>query len=244
MRVFFASIALITFCTAARAEATSLDDSDYNNLSYSPATVPAGLCESSQQYSASCAGQWWQEPATGNLNDTKTTHKTFGGGDKAPTLSFTFRGSNVTVYGVKSKNGARAIVKLDRLLRYINTTSIDGKYHVGRKLFSQSGLDPNVNHTVSIEFNTATYDKQSPGPDTHLRYLAIDVIRVDMPDPSDDPGDTEQDDNSSRSSSHTVQIALGTAGGISGAILFGARGHPSPHYNCHSLYTSPKQPQP
>ncbi|EJD54688.1 hypothetical protein AURDEDRAFT_119095 [Auricularia subglabra TFB-10046 SS5] len=179
--MLFAFSFCLFFASLAVAASTSFEDNDIGRIAFTP-PITQNSCKSSQPYRDACAGRWWNEGVKVGNDGVHSMLWTYGGTATAPSLSFKFSGSNITIRGLRHAAGAKAVVVVDGVSHPINTMSVDGKRHPQRLLYNQTLLDPRVNHTLELRFNPATYNGTAPSAATPLRFLAIDSFRVDTPE--------------------------------------------------------------
>jgi hypothetical protein len=76
--------------------------------------------------------------------------------------------------GVTDDRGASMIVSVDNdAPARVSTESADDKQHANEQLFTRTGLDPNVSHTLTL-----AYDPSSAGR-RRKRFLRIDSFEVE-----------------------------------------------------------------
>lgn len=185
-----------------RAALIRLDDFD-PQITYNQPVLPQATCGNRPDNDA-CVGNWWIELGDSNGQDfNNSIHDTFG---PDTTASLRFRGTSISVFGVKLNVGARGIITLDGGTHGFDCVSPNGQLIPRQLLFKQDGLDPSTEHSLVI-----AYDNTSFGPANNRRWLGIDYLEIETPDvtstslPAPKPTPTPSTSSSSSSSSTTTQ---------------------------------------
>ncbi|KAH7102958.1 hypothetical protein BKA62DRAFT_698142 [Auriculariales sp. MPI-PUGE-AT-0066] len=159
---------LCTLAFAASSAAYIIGDSD-PSVVYTPSELGNSFVCVADGQNSECANRWWVESLSNTYHGAvKSTN-----GPNA-SLRVTFKGAKIEVVGVTDRRGGSARASVDGgSFSSIGSRSQDRGLHTNAVLFSAGSLDPNLTHTLTIEYDpTSSAGKNNP----HL--LRIDYFDV------------------------------------------------------------------
>ncbi|KAH7099963.1 hypothetical protein BKA62DRAFT_707857 [Auriculariales sp. MPI-PUGE-AT-0066] len=205
MRAIVAIAALLATLRVSLARQIQLDDMDVRLL-WTPSVVLSAADCSNRPDNKDCDGRWWTEGQ--DTDRGKTVHDTWGADTS---VSFSFKGSEFTVYGILLDAGARATVMVDGLnVGTFNCATSSGQVQHQWPLFVHKDMDPQVTHQVVI-----AYDPTANTAGNRL-WLGIDYFILEETD-DDIPSETVASPTESSTQPSTSQTSLAADHSGSGA---------------------------
>ncbi|KAL5492139.1 hypothetical protein ACEPAI_3586 [Sanghuangporus weigelae] len=141
-------------------------------INYSPEVCPGSAV-------TKCLGAWWDSDM-GDGSVIKTTAGPSSGYNNAQTtMSYSFYGSSLEIYGLADTDGANMIVQIDNFLIIVNTsTGIGGALLEPRMVYNHTQLDPQIAHTLSIGWSANMNPNTEAGGYKPLSYAYFDHLVV------------------------------------------------------------------
>lgn len=141
--IIFALFSVISLLSLVSVEAATHMVYHDGGIVYNPSTCDLDCTRV-------CRNEWWISCA---LTDGRLSHRTKGNNTSA---NFSFKGSSVTWYTRTSNDGGKAKVYIDDVFDRDIDTNTPTTNDVN-PIYTKSGLDPSVTHTISVVYNLAAF---------------------------------------------------------------------------------------